>query len=534
MKITIRTKIIFLVSGIIAFVTILLSGSYAFMEMHDIESTLGDKALSTATYVAASPVVRDAFSADDPSEVLQPYAEEIRDQSGAEFVVIGNNEGIRYAHPDEWQIGESMVGGDNDRALLEGEAYISRATGTRGPSLRGKTPVRDQNGNIIGIVSVGFLIEELQAAVFRRIALLAGIALLAVACGVIGSILLSRSIKKDMYGLEPYQIANMYSERDGILKAIREGIIAIDTEGRVTLMNQSAAAMIGTYGNAEGRHIKDLLPASNMERVLDSLEPEYNQELQLEDMTLIVNREPIYKKGTIAGVVSSFRDKTEMMQMANTLSDIQRYSDDLRSQNHEFMNKLYALSGYLHLGKNREALQMIDEETNLQKQQASIVFGQILDPTIQAILSGKSGRASEMKIAFHVEEDSQLNVLPPSIGKVQMVSVLGNLIDNALEAAAQYSTKPVVRFFVTDIGNDIVFEISDNGPGLADSFEKLLQKGISTKPGTKKRGYGLSVIQHKVQELHGMLEYTSSEENGTIFSVYIPKHKHSEKKEDIS
>ncbi|WP_252313195.1 sensor histidine kinase [Sinobaca sp. H24] len=533
MKITIRTKIIFLVSGIIAFVTILLSGSYAFMEMNDIESTLGDKALSTATYVAASPVVRDAFSAEEPSEVLQPYAERIRRQSGAEFVVIGNTDGIRYAHPDPWQIGESMVGGDNDRALLEGEAYISKATGTRGPSLRGKTPVRDQNGDIVGIVSVGFLIEDLQAAVFRRVAVLAGIALLAVACGVIGSILLSRSIKKDMYGLEPYQIANMYSERNGILKAIREGVIAIDTEGRITLINQSAAAMLGVQGSVEGRHIKEVLPSSSMDRVLESREPEYNQELQLEDTTLIVNREPIFKKGEIAGVVSSFRDKTEMMQMANTLSDIQRYSDDLRSQNHEFMNKLYALSGYLHLGRNREALQMIDEETNLQKQQASVVFGQILDPTIQAILSGKSSRASEMKVTFRVEADSQLDVLPSSIGKVQMVSVLGNLIDNALEAAGQHSAKPEVRFFVTDIADDIVFEISDNGPGLADSFETLLQKGVSTKSGTGKRGYGLSVIQHTVHELHGMLEYTFDEE-GTIFSVYIPKHPHLEKKEDIS
>lgn len=533
MKITIRTKIIFLVSSIIAFVTILLSGSYAFMEMNDIESTLGDKALSTATYVAASPVVRDAFSAEEPSEVLQPYAERIRRQAGAEFVVIGNTEGIRYAHPDPWQIGESMVGGDNDRALLEGEAYISKATGTRGPSLRGKTPVRDQSGEIVGIVSVGFLIEDLQAAVFRRVALLTGIALLAVACGVIGSILLSRSIKKDMYGLEPYQIANMYSERDGILKAIREGIIAIDTDGHITLMNQSAASMLGVQGRVEGRHIKEVLPSSSMDRVLESREPEYNQELQLEDTTLIVNREPIFKKDEIAGVVSSFRDKTEMMQMANTLSDIQRYSDDLRSQNHEFMNKLYALSGYLHLGRNREALQMIDEETNLQKQQASVVFGQILDPTIQAILSGKSSRASEMKVAFRVEADSQLDVLPSSIGKVQMVSVLGNLIDNALEASGQHSAKPEVRFFVTDIADDIVFEISDNGPGLSDSLDVLQKKGVSTKSGTGKRGYGLSVIQHTVHELYGMLEYTSDEE-GTIFSVYIPKHPHLEKKEDIS
>ncbi|WP_158734931.1 sensor histidine kinase [Alteribacillus sp. YIM 98480] len=522
MHVTIQTKIILLILSLIIFVTFTLSGFFAYLESTDIEDSLGDKALSTATYVAGAPTVRDAFQTDNPPSILQPYAERIREQSGAEFVVIGNDNGIRYAHPDEWKIGEEMVGGDNNRALLNGESYVSQAEGTLGPSLRGKAPIRDENGSIIGVVSVGFLIEDLRATILERLSELGLLALSAIVIGTLGAVLLSKSIRKDMYGLEPYQIASLFRERQTILSAIREGIIAINKDGFITMINHSAREMLDFHDPVEGRAIKEILPTSVMERVLEHGRPEYNQELSLKGRVFIINRQPIYDNEEIAGVVSTFRDKTEMMEMANTLSDIKRYSDDLRSQNHEYTNKLYALSGYLHLGQTKEAIQLIEEETMNQDKQTAVIFSQIKDTTVQAVLAGKSGRASEMKIKFEVDSNSQLEPLPEHISQTKIISILGNVIDNALDAAKN-SPKPEVNFFVTDIGNDVIFEIIDNGPGLSADVETLMEKGYSTKSGNIKRGYGLAIIRDTISDLDGMLEFDNQPEGGAIFSIYLPK-----------
>ncbi|RSL32473.1 sensor histidine kinase [Salibacterium salarium] len=522
MRVSIQTKIIILILVLITLVTVVLSGFFAYIESQDIEETLGDKALSTATYVAGAPTVQEAFNTENPSNILQPYAERIREQSGAEFVVIGDKNGVRYAHPDEWKIGKHMVGGDNDRALLNGESYISQAEGTLGPSLRGKAPVRDEDGNIVGIISVGFLIEDLRATIFQRIGMLALLALTAIGLSTIGAVLLSKSIKKDMYGLEPIQIATLYQERQATLKAIPEGIIAIDTNAKITMINNSAKEMLEFDKNVQGTPVKDILPNSVMERVLQHGQPEFNQELSMNGKLFIVNREPIFDDNRIVGVVATFRDKTEMMEMANTLSDIKKYSDDLRSQNHEYSNKLYALAGYLHLGRINDAISLINEETMIQKRQTTVLFHQIKDTAVQAILTGKSGRASERKIHFEIDETSQLEPLPAHISQTQLISILGNVIDNAMDASL-HNEDPTVSFFVTDMGNDIIFEITDNGPGLPTDLTAMMEKGFSTKHGQNERGYGLAIIRDTIEELDGMLEFETIEEGGAVFSVYLPK-----------
>lgn len=203
MRIAVRTKIIGLTLGLMTFVILVLSSIFAFIEAAEIEETIGDKALSTAVLVAQTPLVVQAFEQDNPSAVLQPFAERVRKQTGADFVVIGNSESIRYSHPEERKIGKKMVGGDNDRALVDGESYISKATGSLGPSLRGKSPILDDDGEIIGIVSVGFMIEDIRSLLFKKLGAIGLFALVALALGFVGSIFLAKSIKRDMYDLEP-------------------------------------------------------------------------------------------------------------------------------------------------------------------------------------------------------------------------------------------------------------------------------------------------------------------------------------------
>ena len=224
----------------VSVVAIIIGVSFYFTMSQGIEQQIGDRALSIAKTTADRPDVRAGFGQANPSETLQPIAEAVRLKTGAEYVVIGNSEGIRYAHPVPERIGQKMVGDDNERALLLGESYISEATGTLGAALRGKTPVFNEDGEIIGIVSVGFLKEDISSIFFQYVDNISYIVLIAIILGIIGSSVLARNIKKELFNLEPAEIANLFTERNALIESVREGIIMVDAKGIITTVNMAA------------------------------------------------------------------------------------------------------------------------------------------------------------------------------------------------------------------------------------------------------------------------------------------------------
>ncbi|EZH65247.1 hypothetical protein DH09_16520 [Bacillaceae bacterium JMAK1] len=515
-----HTKIFGLMVGLITVVALSMAAFLAYIEYHNIYESLGDQALSSAVHIANSPEVVDAFTDDNPSELLQQYADHYQRDMEAEFIVIGNDEGERYAHPDEWKIGEAMVGGDNDLALIAGRSYVSVAEGTRGMSLRGKTPIHSSDGEIIGVVSVGFLVQDIHAEMWQRIGVIVLITSVIVVIGALGSMLLSRSIRKDMYGLEPKEIGALYHEREATFAAIREGVIAVDSSGVITSLNSSARKILNVSGDIVGKNVQEIIVETKIPRVLRTKKAEYNDELFINGQTIIVNRQPILDGNDIQGVVSSFRDKTEMIEMANTLSDIKSYSEDLRAQNHEFTNKLYTLSGYMHLGLFKEAKSFIAHETSMKDKQNHLVTNYIKDTTIQAILVGKYGRASELKVDFSIDPESRLERLPAHIGDSQIISIIGNVINNALEASLS-DNQPAVTVSISDYGKDLIVEVTDNGQGLSADLDHVIEKGYSTKG--SKRGYGLAIVQALVEDYEGFLEYHRFQGETTVFTVYLPK-----------
>jgi CitB family two-component system sensor histidine kinase CitS len=259
-----------------------------------------------------------------------------------------------------------------------------------------------------------------------------------------------------------------------------------------------------------------------MYRVLESGVIENDQEMILNNRVVIVNRTPIFDKGKIVGVVASFRDKTEVTEMINTLSEVRKYSEDLRAQTHEYTNKLYAISGLLQLGEYDEAIDFIQNESMNHQIQSRILVEQIQDHKVQAILFGKIGKASEHKIAFTIDPNSYLKPLPKHIDLSKLITILGNIIDNAFEEVMK-CPKREVTFFTTDIGNDIVFEVSDTGKGIDfENYEDIFEKGFSTKIG-KDRGYGLAIVKQVITELNGTIELQNVRGGGAVFTIFIPK-----------
>ncbi|MHA6252784.1 ATP-binding protein [Oceanobacillus sp. CAU 1775] len=525
-RVPLQTKILALITGLVVTITVMLGSVFSYYEFSDTKNEIGGKALETAKIVARLPTVINAFYSERPELVIQPLVEEIKRFSGAEFIVVGNKNSIRYSHPDPSKIGEKMVGGDNDQALIHGQSYISEAVGSLGPSLRGKAPIFGVDGEILGIVSVGFMMDDIQSMIYSRLLKITETSLIVLIIGTLVGVMLSRNIRKDTMGLEPYEIANLYRERNAILSSVHEGIIAVNTDGEVSLIN-NAAKKLANITDEENLYINHVFSEMDSKRILDEPDSLKNIETVVNNRDVILNSTTMMRGNEIIGVVVSFRDKTELKELVNTLSEVRKYSEDLRAQTHEYTNKLYVISGLLQLGNFHEAIELIQTESEITKNQNRILFNQIKDLTVQAILLGKIGFASENKIDLLIEPNCYLDKVPEHIQPTQLITIIGNLLDNAIEAVQGQSEGNVI-FSATDLGNDIIIEISNNGQSIPkERVKQIFRRGFSTK-GHRERGYGLSIVKDTLEDLNGQITIQNLSTGGVVFSVYIPKYKSSE------
>ncbi|GAA5345490.1 ATP-binding protein [Planifilum fimeticola] len=508
-RIRLQTRLILRVTALLTSVVGMMSFLFYGILVSAVEEQIGKRALSLAKTVAADPELREAFSREEPWRQIQPIAERARINSGAEFVVVGNEHGVRYSHPIPERIGKEMVGGDNGPVLLQGKSFISRAVGSLGPSLRGKTPVFDDEGRVIGIVSVGFMIEDIERITWGYLMRMLMFLVPALGLGVAGAVLLARKIKRDTLGLEPDEISSLYKERNAVLQAVREGIIVMDREERVRLINQAACDMLSLPSEepVRGRPIREILPQTRMPEVLRTGETHLNRVMTVRGKELLVNRYPIREKsGKVTGVVASFRLRSEMDELNRQLSQVSRYAEALRAQTHEFKNILYTLSGLIQLGSHREALDLIHRETEEGQDLIRLVVKRIPDPWLGGILLGFYSRARELKVDLVIDPDSRLERLPDHLPRQYLVSILGNLITNAFEAVENNPEgRRKVKIYLGDTGGEVLLEVEDSGPGVpADLIPSIFEKGFSTKQGAN-RGFGLAKVKEVAEEMGGYL-----------------------------
>ncbi|MEH6906193.1 sensor histidine kinase [Neobacillus drentensis] len=511
---------------------ILIGGIFEITFKNIMESNLkhekGTKALSVAQSISNMPEIQKAFSSSDPAAIIQPLAEKIRKQVGAEFIVIGNRNEIRYSHPDPNRIGQKMVGGDNAR-VFKGESVISESIGTLGPSLRGKAPIISA-GKIIGVVSVGYLqtdIEKEVAKIRSKIFITTMIILLG---GLLAALLISLNIKRAIFGLEPKEIAWMYQEKHAILESIHEGIIAIDTDGRITVVNETAHKILSVPSDVllRGRRIDDVLKNTHLYEVVRTGQAEYDRELTISDEVFLVNRIPIFnKKEEVIGAVASFRNKSELSNLMQELSHVKAYAEGLRAQTHEYSNRLYTLLGLIQLGSYKEAIDFISKEVDVTQGFISFLMKEIPDPIIAGFILGKASLSSELKINFTIDRESSFSDVPEEISRDALVTIIGNLVNNAFEAVRENEKEQKkVSLFLTDLGKDLIIEIEDNGKGIDTSMgEQIFQAGFSTKSRHSNAGIGLSLVKESIRVLGGNITFSTQEGEGTIFTVAIPKHR---------
>lgn len=527
LKLSLQTRVVLALSALVLIQTALLGG-YALSHLAStVEEQIGLRALQMANAVAQMPAVIYGVKSRD-SESLQTLVEAIRQTGDARFIVIGDTQGIRFTHPIPERIGKPRVGDDNEPALKEGKSYISKATGSLGPSIRGKAPIIDRYGQIIGVVSVGYMVDKVDYIIDNYQRNILFTMLIALAVSAYFAILISKYIKKLIFGLEPEEIARLFNERNATLESIREGVISVNADGIITTFNRAAIETLGLEPNQilNGKPLREVLPNTNLLEILESGKPQFDHESYANQKSIIVNRIPIIDEGKVTGVVSSFRRKDEMEEVSRQLTRIQHYAETLRSQAHEYSNKLHTIAGLIEIGATEQALEIIGQETQDHQALLHFLVDAVKDPVLSGCLLGKFNRAHEMGLKLTIDKESRIDVLPPHIAAEQLVTVLGNILDNAFEATLKNHGKEI-QLSMTDLGNDLIFEVEDQGAGIPpEEVNQIFEKGVSSKSETG-HGWGLYLARQIINQLHGQIEVECPSKGGSRITVYLPKRQHS-------
>jgi two-component system CitB family sensor kinase len=474
------------------------------------------RALGVASSVAATPEIAEKVAAHDSTGDVQRRAEAVRRRTNTAFVVVTDEHGIRYSHPRPERIGERV---STEPAALEGHTVLAVEKGTLGRSARAKVPLRDAGGRIVGQVSVGVLESSIRrelATVIPLIALYGGLALLA---GMLASFALARRLKRQTFGLELSDIANLVQEREAMLHGIREAVVGVDPSGRVRVVNDQARQLLGLPADAVGQTARELAGESRLADLLDGRLEGDDLVLVHGERVLIANRMPVRRDDRDLGAVVTLRDRTELEALVRELGSVRDVTDAMRAQAHEFSNHMHTIAGLLELGRHDEAVAFVKDVAYADAEVRAAIAERIADPMLAALLAGKAAVAAERGVALRVAGacDELADARPA-------LTVLGNLIDNALDAA-RGAEEPWVEARLTLEDAMLTIRVEDSGPGVPPEVgEDVFEPGYSTKPerGVGARGVGLSLVRRLAERRGGEVMVGSGRCGGAVFEVRLP------------
>src|SRR6266545_1943594 len=482
----------------------------------------GRQSLAIARTVSQTPEVIAAFRKTHPERIIDPIAERIRRATGASFVVVANRHGIRYSHPDPAKVGQPISTDPSE--VLSGNEFVGVQTGSLGRSVRGKVPIRDDQGRIIGLVSVGFLESKISAQLRDDLPVLLIPPAMGLGLGVLGSFLLARRIKRQTFGLEPNEIATLLEQREAMLHGIREGTIATDRNGRVTLVNDEARRLLQLDGDPVGLSLTEIVPAGHVREVMAGNVDEPDQVVLVNDHVLVVNRMPVAVRGKTIGAVVTLRDRTELESLMRELNDVQSLADALRAQEHEFAHRLHVVAGLIEVGRHEEAVGFIKKSSLVHQALVASIMESVGDPILVGLLLGKAAVASERGVELRVGADTRLPEDLPNVR--ELVTVVANLIDNALDSVAATGVGWVeVAIRAEDEG--ILVRVHDSGPGVPhDVVEEIFRDGFTTKvaTGAGRRGLGLALVSQTARRRGGYVNVVDDDAmTASIHRSYVER-----------
>lgn len=490
---------------------------------------------NVAEAIAHSPLLDDMINADyteDTSSVLVEYLDSLKNSLDDIDVisVVSNNDNIRLYHSNHKLIGAAYDGTLPEFRKGTKEFYTASDSGPSGTQRRAYAAVYDEDGNYIGFVMAIMLMKNVKAETFQTLAISAIITLTAILIELFISFRLSDNIKKRLHGYEPDVFSAMYQVRDNILESLDEGVIAIDKAGTVQFVNNSAASMLGSKKSVAklvGRPLSEICDETIFTHTLSTGEKQFNiQEPRLHHTDILLDRIPIKRDDEIIGAVGILHNRAEYTKLMEDLTGTQYLVDSMRANNHDFTNKLHVILGLIQMEMYEEATAYIENITMVQRAAISKIMSAVDDPAVAALLIGKTARASEINAKFILREGSAYSKNDYSIPSETLVTIIGNLIDNAFEAMnieeERYERQKELMFGIYSKPGALLITTDDTGMGIAEeNLEKIFEKGYSTKGDG--RGTGLYQVKSMVEGLGGTITVQSQSGVGTSFSVHFAK-----------
>ncbi|WP_249086580.1 ATP-binding protein [Raoultella ornithinolytica] len=526
MKVSFQFKLFI---SLVAFFSVLfaLLGVYYYIDAsHQLYQEMSTRAKIQAEEIALMPDLRRQVIQEDPQS-LTSFMQKIAARSDASFIVIGNAQGVHLFHSvhPEW-VGTRLVGGDN-QAVLEGKSITTIRKGGLGVSLRSKAPIFDTSGRVVGIVSVGYLTSYLDSITLTKVINIFIAAELLLIALFIFSWYFTRSIKKQIFSLEPREIGLLVRQQKAMMESIYEGVIVIDRHRRIEVINHAARSLLGLSQPARllrGQSIDSVIAPQPFFASGEMLENDTHDELcRFNQLTVLASRVRIMLEESLQGWVITFRDRDEINSLSAQLSQVKRYVDNLRIMRHEQLNRMTTLSGLLHMGHYDEAIRYIQAQSEHAQELLDFISSRFSSPTLCGLLLGKAARAREKGVALSFDPACQLDRPLPSLIESELISIIGNLLDNAIEATqrAELPHEPV-EVLIQLNARELMIEVADRGIGIDPAIrDHIFERGITTKT-RGDHGIGLYLIEHYVTQAGGTIEVADNSPRGAIFTLFIP------------
>lgn len=522
---------IFLLLLVVSTLLISALGKYLSASFEDyLTQHVRGMAMNQAKIIASNDSVVEAVKHRDSRRLAQIVGK-LSTGSDFDYVVIGDQQSIRLYHPNPAKIGFPMQW-TKPGALEKGESYFITGEGSIGMAMRAKTPIFDEHQQVIGVVSLGYLVSKINSWRLDFLLPLAGVFVFILLILMLLSWMFAAHIRRQMLGMEPQQIARVVRQQEALFGSVFEGLIAVDPEGMITAINRNARKMLGLSSPGRqwlGRHIGEVVTPADF--FIDNIE-EQRQDVvcTFNGLNVIANRGVIRYQNALLGAIISFRSKDEISALNAQLTQIKQYVESLRTLRHEHLNWMSTLNGLLQMKEYDRVLAMVKGESLAQQQLIDNLRDAIDDRQVAGLLFGKYQRARELGLTLDLVPGSMLRQLPSAMDSTEFAAIVGNLLDNAFEACLNNPHgEKLVELYLSDEGEDVIIEVADRGCGVPEALrEMIFDQGVSTKtdaPG--EHGIGLYLIASFVNRCGGAIVVDDNLPCGAVFSVFIPKVKKS-------
>lgn len=487
-----------------------------------------DQLLSNAAQMAAdAPLLTDTIQTDTAQQYLERT---VRRVAAVDMLGIYDVQGRPLVFYDlaagegEASVLPTLRADTVRRLYSEQRPLLSSDEMPEGADRCAYAVVRDENGQALGIVMAGLYLRSYRRTVLRVLLFYCLITLLALGVGSLLSVRFSNHIKQELLGYEPDAFRQLFLQRMDILDALDEGLLAIDSHSTITYINRAAADILNIRtSDALGQPLRAIYPRSTIARVMQTGKSEYNISLEsIKHVSVISDRMPLWRDGEIEGAIAIFRNRTEVTRLAQDLTGVQHIVEALRAYTHEFTNKLHVILGLLQLGETRQAEEYVLRLTKTRAHSISYISERIQEPSVAALLIGKSYRAAELGIRFVLDPASELRGDGQYLPASSLITILGNLTENAFDAlrSAPENAQKEVTVSIREGEHGMLLSVDDSGTGMAaPQLDRIFERGFSTKG--EGRGTGLSLVKETVDAFGGTIRVESEPGIGSSFIITL-------------